>query len=602
MNTAIMKIFPSAAIAMVLTVIGGIAGPLSAQGPAGERFDGAASQVDRRLEEAIAELAALRDQIAAETIPRSRTLSELEQQLIEVRAEYQSAARLFDNRTLEVSNLTREIKARSDEVGYLSNLLSEYARNFEARLHIAELQRHRESLAAVRLLSEGAGAEATDPSTGFETQLALIVESIDRLDEALGGTRFEGTVVDPEGIVRAGRFALLGPVAVFRSEDGIHVGTAEQRLGSLEPTLIPFLDPIDVAAASALIERGTGELPLDPTLGSAHRVAATEETLLEHIKAGGPVMVPIFALAGAALLVALYKFVRFLFIRRPSKRALRDLMQAVAAHEHAGAARSARRVGGPAGRMLVAGVEHLGHSRELIEEVMYEVVLQTRLKLQRMLPFIAICAAAAPLLGLLGTVTGIITTFKLITIFGSGDVKTLSGGISQALITTEYGLIVAIPALLMHALLSRKAKGITDQMEIVAMQLVNQIAKSEVDPKSTHSRGAAPPANPGNDASGEVEEDATSDMVGAGAAAGVHARSPAGATIEARSGQRRPDTGVRAASLHVDSSAHSDPDDSTAEDSGAPLGTAVRTPARTTTGGIAQHDSRAASGGAPATR
>jgi CBS domain-containing protein len=128
--------------------------------------------------------------------------------------------------------------------------------------------------------------------------------------------------------------------------------------------------------------------------------------------------------------------------------------------------------------MLAAGVQHIREPRELIEEVMYEKVLATRLKLERFLPFIAITAASAPLLGLLGTVTGIINTFKLITVFGSGDVKTLSGGISEALITTEFGLIVAIPSLLLHAFLSRKARGIVNQMEKAAVAFVNQVSKT----------------------------------------------------------------------------------------------------------------------------
>jgi hypothetical protein len=75
-------------------------------------------------------------------------------------------------------------------------------------------------------------------------------------------------------------------------------------------------------------------------------------------------------------------------------------------------------------------------------------------------------------------VTGIINTFKLITVFGSGDVKTLSGGISEALITTEFGLIVAIPSLLLHSFLSRKARGIVGRLEAAAVALVNQVAKT----------------------------------------------------------------------------------------------------------------------------
>jgi biopolymer transport protein ExbB len=106
-------------------------------------------------------------------------------------------------------------------------------------------------------------------------------------------------------------------------------------------------------------------------------------------------------------------------------------------------------------------------------------VLTTRLRLNGWLPFLAICATSAPLLGLLGTVTGIMQTFMLMTVYGTGDPKTLSSGISEALITTEYGLIVAIPSLMLHAFLSRKARGILDEMEKVAVSFLNQVRKSE---------------------------------------------------------------------------------------------------------------------------
>jgi biopolymer transport protein ExbB len=95
--------------------------------------------------------------------------------------------------------------------------------------------------------------------------------------------------------------------------------------------------------------------------------------------------------------------------------------------------------------------------------------------LESLLPFIALTAAAAPLLGLLGTVTGMISTFNMISLFGTGDPKTLSGGISEALITTEFGLYVAIPAVLAHAFLSRKAKGVLGSMEQTAVGFINGV-------------------------------------------------------------------------------------------------------------------------------
>jgi biopolymer transport protein ExbB/TolQ len=212
-------------------------------------------------------------------------------------------------------------------------------------------------------------------------------------------------------------------------------------------------------------------------------------------------MIPIFALAAASFSVALYKWFALAFRRKPSQRRITELLKAVAQGDEHSALENAKPIRGPVGTMLYAGAMHLNEPRELIEEVMYESVLATRLRSQRLLPFIAISAAAAPLLGLLGTVTGIINTFKLITVFGTGDVKTLSGGISEALITTEFGLIVAIPSLLLHALLSRKARGIVDQMEKYSVAFVNQVGKSPFRRRSPpaqigplHDLGAAPKA------------------------------------------------------------------------------------------------------------
>ncbi|HVS10056.1 MAG TPA: MotA/TolQ/ExbB proton channel family protein [Planctomycetota bacterium] len=449
--------------------------PAPLPAPADGTFDAAAATARRQLEEAIAGLDALREQIAGEKIPLSRKLGELEAELARLRLEHQSTSRLLDGRTLDLTNLRSEIRSRQDEATYLSNLLSEYIRNFESRLHIAEIRRYEEPLQAAKLAAENSNLSEEEV---FEAQVALLATSLERLHDAVGGTRFEGIAVDPGGVVEEGTFVLIGPAAIFRSADGQRVGTAEQRLGSLEPAQVAFANPEDSAAAAQLASGAAGSFPLDPTLGNAHKIEATQESFLEHVKKGGPVMVPIFALAGAALFVAIYKWARLAALRRPSRKQIAALLDAVALRDKAAARHKAAALEGPVGRMLAAGVEHLREPRELIEEVMYERVLTTRLALERGLPFIAVSAASAPLLGLLGTVTGIITTFKLITVFGSGDVKTLSGGISEALITTEFGLIVAIPSLLLHAFLSRKVRGIIGQMETAAVGFVNQVSKS----------------------------------------------------------------------------------------------------------------------------
>lgn len=450
-------------------------GAAGAPQQSGASFGGAAQSAEQQLRDALAELAKLREQMAAETLPKSRALSELEAQLAQARIENKDVGVVLDTRTLELANLKTDIETREGEVAYLGNLLGEYVRNFESRLHIAELQRYEQPLEAAKLAPENGNLNAQQV---FEQQSALLAVSLERLEDALSGARFPGTAVDANGKVQTGTFALLGPAGIFRSADGAQVGTVEQRLGSLEPALLTYADPLDQAAAARVIESGSGAWPLDPTLGSAHKIAETQETLWEHINKGGPVMVPIFVLAGAALLVVLYKWLTIGFIRKPSKAQIDALLAAVARRDEVAAREAAARVPGPAGAMVQAGAAQLGESRELIEEVMYESMLATKLRLQRMLPFVAISASAAPLLGLLGTVTGIMNTFTLMTVFGTGDVKTLSSGISEALITTEYGLIVAIPSLLLHALLSRKARSLVDNMEIVAVAFLNQLGKT----------------------------------------------------------------------------------------------------------------------------
>ncbi len=438
-------------------------------------FGKASMSIHDKLEASIAELNELREQVAEVTIPLSKKLSELEAELVKVRGEYQDTARLLDTRTLNLSNLRSEIKRRKQEGSYLSNLLGEYVRNFESRLHIAELQRFEEEVEKAKLAAENSNLSEGEV---YAAQAGLVSLSLDRLEEAAGGVTFEGRAVDPSGLVKQGKFLMIGPSALFESSDGEIVGTAEQRLGSLEPAVVPFGNPLDAEAASNVISQESGSFPFDPTLGNAHKIEDTEEPFLAHVQKGGPVMYPIFGLAGAAVLVAMFKWLHMMLVRMPSQKRIRNLLGAVARHDEQEAFERSKKIHGPVGKMLRSGLEHIKEPTELIEEVMYEKVLSTRLSLERFLPFIAITAASAPLLGLLGTVTGIINTFKLITVFGSGDVKMLSGGISEALITTKFGLIVAIPALLLHAFLSRKAKGIINRMEKAAVAFVNQVTKT----------------------------------------------------------------------------------------------------------------------------
>jgi biopolymer transport protein ExbB len=120
-----------------------------------------------------------------------------------------------------------------------------------------------------------------------------------------------------------------------------------------------------------------------------------------------------------------------------------------------------------------------GQAPEQRDDRLYAALLQQRNRLERWLGAIAMTASVSPLLGLLGTVSGMIVTFRLMTLFGAGDATAVSAGISEALITTELGLIVAIPALLAHALMSRRVKSYFAQLENDAVQLSQMPARTE---------------------------------------------------------------------------------------------------------------------------
>ncbi len=438
-------------------------------------FSQAAGNVQAQLEASVAELNSLRESIRAEQVPLNKQLRELEGTLSALRKESQEKSRDLTARDFEVANLEKDIKAREGERTYLSGLFDQYIQNFAAMIHIAEKQRHDTVIESGRLAPQD--TNLTDRQK-FERQAEVLSLSLERLDEALGGARFPGRAKDSSGYLAEGTFVLVGPTAVFRSETGAEVGTAEQRIGSSEPSVIPFKEPA-LRDTAAQFVTGTGtEMPLDPTLGNAHKIAALDETFWEHVQKGGAVMIPLFGMAAIALLLAVVKWLSMAFLRNPSRKQVDELLVEVGRRDQDAAMGSVSRMHGPVGKMLQKGVENMRQPAAYVEELMYETVLRTRLSLQSYLPFIAICAASAPLLGLLGTVTGIISTFKLITAFGSGDASTLSSGISEALITTKFGLIVAIPSLLLHAYLSRKARGVVGDMETTAIAFMNQLGKA----------------------------------------------------------------------------------------------------------------------------
>ncbi len=431
----------------------------------------AATTAEAKLAEAVAELASLRETIAREKLPVAGELRGLETTLLEKRRERDRMERLRDNVGVELDALEARLKARNDELAYVGNLLNDYANRLNASLHPAEAPLFADRILPILNAAERAEASRLER---LELQAGALALGIGRLRDNAGGHRFEGRAVLPDGRVQAGSFVLLGPVSVFGSVDRSAAGLVE-RGASAEPRLL-VLDPAATSALGGFVASGTGEIPLDTTLGRATALAATRETLLEHIAKGGIWMYPILGFAALALFTGLFKLIEISRVRVPPASLPLDILEQLRVGKRAEAERLAKAHSGPGADILLEGVKHAHLPKELLDEVLFEKLLEVKPRLERGIALVSVSAAVAPLLGLLGTVTGMINTFKMITLFGTGDAKSLSSGISEALITTEWGLIVAIPSLLLSAFLTRKVNGVLASLERTAMVFVNGVA------------------------------------------------------------------------------------------------------------------------------
>lgn len=196
---------------------------------------------------------------------------------------------------------------------------------------------------------------------------------------------------------------------------------------------------------------------IDPIRGQLISLLGAAPDLTERVHQGGVIGYVIVALGAVVVLLASGRYVYLLVEERQIKNQLGHLDQP----------------GNNAmGRLLTIYQHNKVLDTDALELKLGEAVLREVPRINRGLSFLKISAAIAPLLGLLGTVTGMIITFQAITLFGAGDPKLMAGGISQALVTTVLGLIVAIPALLMHNLVSSKATKLSQIIEQEAVALI----------------------------------------------------------------------------------------------------------------------------------
>lgn len=215
-----------------------------------------------------------------------------------------------------------------------------------------------------------------------------------------------------------------------------------------------------------------------------------QRSLGEQVKYGGFIVWPIL---GIAVVVFILVLERIWFLKRrrfDAEAILTQLQPCIAVQDWEKCQRVCERYAVAPARVFSAGLPFVTRPRAELENVLQEAILAEIPAQERFLSTLAVLASIAPLLGLLGTVTGMIHTFELITFHGTGDPRMLSSGISEALVTTMFGLGVAIPTMLAHSLISRRVESRIADLEEKAISFVNRVTKARQDESKCAKGGA----------------------------------------------------------------------------------------------------------------
>lgn len=368
-------------------------------------------------------------------------------------------------------SLTEKFNDASSEVRELVGFVRVSARDLEGNL----TQSHQSAFLPSRVdILEAIKNEQNFPDMADIEQMAsLMFEEI----SLAGAVSFkQGTIVDRNGTEVDADILVLGNfTAAYRY--GSEVGFLIYSDTSKRFFALSKLPSSGVQKQiRAYMEGDSDYSPMDISRGGALRQLTHQLSLMEQIPEGGPIVWPIMAILFFGVLIVIE---RGIFLFRYGINA-DQFMQCISDTMSEGKWEECKNICIMHGKkavpkIILAGLQAREMDRLDMENALQESILREIPRLERFLSTLGVLAAIAPLLGLLGTVAGMIETFHIITYFGTGDPRMMSGGISQALVTTMLGLSVAIPLMLCHTLLTRRVDMITAQMEEKAVSFVNTI-------------------------------------------------------------------------------------------------------------------------------
>ncbi|MCE0557152.1 MotA/TolQ/ExbB proton channel family protein [Motilimonas sp. E26] len=361
----------------------------------------------------------------------------------------------FDQQELQLAQLEQDLSLATDNLGevfgVVRQMTGEFASDFSRSIISTQFPERQ------TFVAELSQRKALPSLTELE-QLWFVLQQ--DMTESAKVVEFEAAVADPSGItqqqtvVRLGSFNLVSQGAYL---------VRDEQTGVLQHLTKPVGGDVANTLADWQVNSPSVQgFYFDPAKGDLLTMLARTPTISERITQGGVIGYCILAVLVLGLMIALVRLVR---LSRVSLQIHRQMKTANANSNN------------PLGRIMAVYQAYQHRSTEVLELKLDEAVLREVPALERGNSILKILAAMAPMMGLLGTVTGMIGTFQSITVFGTSDPKLMAGGISMALITTVMGLVAALPLLLIHSVLHGRANRLIILLEQQSIGLIAEQAE-----------------------------------------------------------------------------------------------------------------------------
>ena len=433
-STAALQDRSAAVVAALFQILVGLIPSAYADAPVGDteallKQVHAAAQEDAQVnQQRIQRFAANRNEQQAQ-------LAEAEAQLKASQARAATVRGRYESNQKAIADLKTQLQAQSGELGQVYAAIREAASQF--RTDMADSYLTAQFPDRLKLLDALADANNLPSPQQLEDFWFLLQQEVTEQGKV---ARFQAQVADEDGtpqqqtVTRVGSFIAFanGRYLVMQAGSGLQV---------------PARQTLDPGAVRRFESSGGGWMPIaiDPARGGLLKLASERPSLVERIEQGRAVGYTIIAIGLIGISLALYQLVYLFVVGGRIQRQLQAIETPSSDN--------------PLGRVLACLKDDAtDHDAEVLETRVAEAVLRETPRIERFQPFLRMVVAAGPLLGLLGTVTGMIVTFQVITEVGAGDPKIMAGGISQAMIATVLGLLIAIPVLFINSLLQARSR------------------------------------------------------------------------------------------------------------------------------------------------